>query len=1074
MPLINSSVSNLIQGVSQQPDAVRFPGQCAEQENALSSVVDGLQKRPATQHVATLLTEVALDANAKVHFIERDNNERYVVIIKGTDNKTISAYNLTTGKQTRIDQKYRGLVNSFTITNDAAGAPSSADIEITTECPLVIAANDDGTTPVGTLKVVGGGWTSAKRYNLMAVGDGEDKNILKIESLEDGITLFDTTKGELQSVIEYTITGTNSDLVLDSASYLTDNSGEGVATLSVTPTVPKDDLSLMTTGDVTYVLNTKKPVSKDPISKTRPLDRSALVFIKQGDYEKKYGVRINIDGDANSPHEHHWYSGASQRKAGDKFFNTAKNAQADTILEGLFSDNTDTVYDAHGDDDSEKEAVGTNNGLANLNANGFTAELLAPQIGKITGPESPNWTIHPVDSVGGEGVGVVHKSVTALTDLPTVAPHRYKVEIAGDLEEQTDNRYVQFLTAGSDETTPDGEIGQGSWYEIGGANIPNHFNINTMPLMLRSTAENVFELGHMPLDGLLAGDDNTNPDPSFVGSAITGVFSFKGRLGFLSGASVSLTEVKFGSYDALNDIQHYNFYRTSVASLLDNDTIDVTVSSAHVVNLRNAVPFQDNLVMFSEFGQFVLRGGDLLTIKTVSANPITEYECDSSVAPVSLGSYIYFPFRRGSFTGVREFTMTVDRDVYDANEVTSHVPQYIPTNLVAMSGAASEELLALTDGTAVYIYKYFFSGNEKILSSWSKFTISGGGIRGLCFVDADLFIVQAVKGQTHLLKMPLENKYRDPSGFNTHLDRRVEREFKADATEPTIVVPYLLAEGETFEVYTKDGLLLQNTKTTVDGSSTLITFKDGVVSGGVPVTLDLATSGLTPSSFPAGSETGLDLNTGLWTQTLSVTNNGSETVPSFNIFVTGLPAGVTLYNADGEYGGRSFITNNTPLAAGATIGGLTLKYFQPDTSGGFTPQFSLGVPGNEVYVGIPYLMKYTFSEQFFGAPSGDKLSPTNVGRKLIRNGSIFFTDTSHFVVKVTPDLRDTSESAFNATIVQSTVEGSMPLETNSFRFPVFTDPKGTTITIENATAAPCNLQSAEFESFVHQRSRRYG
>ena len=30
------------------------------------------------------------------------------------------------------------------------------------------------------------------------------------------------------------------------------------------------------------------------------------------------------------------------------------------------------------------------------------------------------------------------------------------------------------------------------------------------------------------------------------------------------------------------------------------------------------------------------------------------------------------------------------------------------------------------------------------------------------------------------------------------------------------------------------------------------------------------------------------------------------------------------------------------------------------------------------------------------------------------------------------------------------------------------------VVIENATAAPCNLQSAEFESFVHQRSRRYG
>ncbi len=44
MPLINTSLPNLIQGVSQQPDAVRYDGQCEEQENALSSVVDGLQK----------------------------------------------------------------------------------------------------------------------------------------------------------------------------------------------------------------------------------------------------------------------------------------------------------------------------------------------------------------------------------------------------------------------------------------------------------------------------------------------------------------------------------------------------------------------------------------------------------------------------------------------------------------------------------------------------------------------------------------------------------------------------------------------------------------------------------------------------------------------------------------------------------------------------------------------------------------------------------------------------------------------------------------------------------------------
>jgi len=39
---------------------------------------------------------------------------------------------------------------------------------------------------------------------------------------------------------------------------------------------------------------------------------------------------------------------------------------------------------------------------------------------------------------------------------------------------------------------------------------------------------------------------------------------------------------------------------------------------------------------------------------------------------------------------------------------------------------------------------------------------------------------------------------------------------------------------------------------------------------------------------------------------------------------------------------------------------------------------------------------------------------------------------------------------------------------------VFTKPQDTTITIENESALPSTFQSAEFESFVHTRSNRYG
>ena len=99
MPLINKALPNLIGGVSQQPDVQRFEGQCEEQENALSSVVDGLSKRPQTQLVGELLSS-AIAANSFVHFINRSDTEKYVVIHDGSALRT---FNILTGAECIIN-----------------------------------------------------------------------------------------------------------------------------------------------------------------------------------------------------------------------------------------------------------------------------------------------------------------------------------------------------------------------------------------------------------------------------------------------------------------------------------------------------------------------------------------------------------------------------------------------------------------------------------------------------------------------------------------------------------------------------------------------------------------------------------------------------------------------------------------------------------------------------------------------------------------------------------------------------------------------------------------------------------
>ena len=55
MGLVSKSIPNLINGVSQQPPALRLESQGEVQENGFSDVVDGLKKRPPTQFLKKLV-----------------------------------------------------------------------------------------------------------------------------------------------------------------------------------------------------------------------------------------------------------------------------------------------------------------------------------------------------------------------------------------------------------------------------------------------------------------------------------------------------------------------------------------------------------------------------------------------------------------------------------------------------------------------------------------------------------------------------------------------------------------------------------------------------------------------------------------------------------------------------------------------------------------------------------------------------------------------------------------------------------------------------------------------------------
>ena len=132
-------------------------------------------------------------------------------------------------------------------------------------------------------------------------------------------------------------------------------------------------------------------------------------------------------------------------------------------------------------------------------------------------------------------------------------------------------------------------------------------------------------------------------------------------------------------------------------------------------------------------------------------------------------------------------------------------------------------------------------------------------------------------------------------------------------------------------------------------------------------------------------------------------------------------------------------------------------------------------PNNtSVWVGYEFTSSYTFSEQIFKGQAGQARTPNAAAKQFIKNLSLYHTRTSDYKVKVTPDKRAQYTNEFPESFTGAGSSLRTELKDGFFRAPVFTSSQNVEIKLENDGAKPSNFQSAEFETFLHTRSSRYG
>lgn len=487
---------------------------------------------------------------------------------------------------------------------------------------------------------------------------------------------------------------------------------------------PREDLRMVTVADYTFVVNRNKKIlmTNDLTHPSYPsLSSRAVVNVRGGQYGRT--LKITINGDvvatlampdgSQAAHvtqtDGQWIAGQLATKINTTAKWAAEAGQGWIVVSAKTAEMIDTIK--------------TEDGYANQLINAFV------------------------------------NKVQTFSKLPIQCKDGYLVEVTGESTKSGDNYWVRYDATGL------------VWRETVKPGIITGVDPATMPHALIRAADGHFDFRPLTWGLRSAGDDNTNPMPSFVDYSINDVFFFRNRLGFLSGENVVMSRTA----------KYFDFFPASVAELSDDDPIDVAISHNRVSVLKYAVPFSEQLLLWSDQAQFVLTSAGVMSSKTIQLDLTTEFDVSDYARPFGIGRGVYFVSPRASYSSIKRYYAVQDvSDVKSAEDVSAHVPNYIPNTVFALHGSGTENFLTVlsdNDRSCVFLYKFLYLDETVVQQSWGHWEMGEGvEVLSACCIGSFMWLIQRRPGGITLERVEFTKDTVDFSHepWRAYMDMKVQ------------------------------------------------------------------------------------------------------------------------------------------------------------------------------------------------------------------------------------------------------------------------------------------------------------
>ncbi len=723
---------SLIQGVSQQTPQERLDGQLGAQVNMLSDPVNGLRRRTGTK----LHGRMQVPSGSKFELVQL-GGEYYIQCVTPDGRLVITRFS---DMEVLHDSQYPYLVHSNKGTIRSTISRNQSFILNTEKVPEKVLDTGSTITPLSTAENTRRAWVSIQG-GLSTKGTRVESLNIVVPSASINVTISATYTGGggLEQSVNYTvqdrvtrlhnalfanstITSNFTITVLGSTIALLYNTPNQAVTINhswstSTPTatavsssqnftraeVP-NDLPITYNGynftynSVQYVYDVSRKLWLAPSQLTTILNPvgAGWVRIVSGAFSKQYSVSITQG------------SAATLTYSVTTHVSTAAEATPEYVATTLASKmNADTNF-------STRFSVYRDGTSLAIVANTTTDQLV-------------------VEASGGD-LYLQSSGASTIRNKDTLPP---------TLPAQLDG-YIQAVGTSNNLVYYQYKHTKRVWTECGA--YEDRYTIQNTPMYWYFD----YDLGGLIVDSLdiqgrNAGDDNNNPEPAFLGFGITGIGAYQSRLILLSGAYVCMSRSTDPSV----------FMRTTVEEVLDDDPIEISATSLSNSQFEYAIPFNKDLVLFSNTQQAVVPANStVLTPTSAVIYPSTQTEVSMAAKPIVAARSLYYTYQRGvDYYQVGEVIPNQYTDSqYNPQNLTDHLPLYAEGVCTGMAGSSTNNMVVFTSDTnEVLVNQFVWQGDTRNIMGFHKWVLPRKVLDVAFLQEYNIFFVEDTDGDTLVL-----------------------------------------------------------------------------------------------------------------------------------------------------------------------------------------------------------------------------------------------------------------------------------------------------------------------------------